>query len=562
VSAYLSAGAETALLWEGGLLQGANMSASLGSIERLDSPASAAGTNVRINTPGEGEAAPNCNTQNEVSMARFGNTLVAGWVDGGQCDKLIARTSNATVPERISISGYGYSSDGGNTWKDGTVLTPPDGEYLWGDPVLAAGPDGTFYYTTLLAQNIDEDPEPECCVIAVATSRDGANWSEPIKASGNRNPDALQDKPWIAVDSSGSPDPSSPQYNPDWGTVYLAWTEFDPAGEECPGITGWGCSVLFSRSEDSGITWTNPRKLSVEVKPGPFAFEVPGIGTQVAVGPEGEIYVVWIAFAPESTIWFTRSVDGGTNFSAPSRIAAPYTVGHPELCPRRPAVGSAPEELMDLIRVVLNGDIRVNNWPSLAVDVSDSPYRGRIYIALPHDQDRSFTTWPVYNADESDIAVISSADGGTTWSNVSDRPTDPAILEILNDDPTETDQFHPQVAVDSEGRVAVYWYDRRNDPANYMMEMYAAVSTDGGETFGPNFPVSDKPFPPSRTNPNTNWLANCYMGEYNAMVGADGEFLLAWGDNRDSVLFEIDGEELVYPDPNVYFDRIRIDTAT
>jgi hypothetical protein len=40
------------------------------------------------------------------------------------------------------------------------------------------------------------------------------------------------------------------------------------------------------------------------------------------------------------------------------------------------------------------------------------------------------------------------------------------------------------------------------------------------------------------------------MGEYNGMAAGDGEFLLAWGDNRDGP------DEM--PDPNVYFDRITL----
>ncbi len=506
------------------------------------------GVDVRINVPGDAdEEGPNCNIQNEVSLARWGDTLAAGWNDSSQCDRLIRRRQGLDDGNGISISGYGYSTDGGKTWIDGGLLTASPGTLLNGDPVLAAGPGGVFYYATLVTP-IGDGARLQ---IGVAKSGDGGRtWSLPVVAS--TNPAMEQDKPWLAVDTTSSPHR---------GTLYLTWTEFSSDDVN---------AVLFARSTDGGQTFSEPIKLSVPVKPPGHTEEeeLPGVGAQVAVGPDGEVYVGWVRtqFNLAREIWITRSFDGGATFEPPTYVGTAGVVGHwnnpvPGTVPLPPVVGCRTLGSPDATpRMVINGEMRMGNWLSMAVDTSGSsdppsphfnPYRGNVYLSVAHDPDPA--TQPPYG-DESDIAFLHSEDGGATWSNLKADEIVPHIKSPtappLNDDGSPTDQLHPQVAVDSEGRVAITWYDRRvSDPVNWEMEMYGAVSTDGGETFGSNFPISDDSFPPPRTQPNVSGFSGCYgMGEYNGMVGTDDGFVLAWGDTRD-------GTE-AFPDPNVYFDQI------
>ena len=502
------------------------------------------GIDVIVNAPGDAdEEGPNCNVQNEVSLARWGDNLVAGWNDGSQCQRLILRRSGQDDGLGLSVSGYGYSSDAGATWTDGGLLDPPAGASLEGDPVVAAGPSGVFYYATLYACASTPPcvgPE-ERLQVGVASSADGGrSWTLPVGASGGRE-GMDQDKPWIAVDATSSPHR---------GSVYVAWTEMRTA-------TGLPQAVLFARSLDGGKTFSDPIKLSTPVPLAGTVKEWPGFGTQIAVGPEGEIYVGWVEtqLNVARRIWFVRSLDGGNSFDPPTFVGEAGLVGHRhEACA---ALGADPgrydptnPQPPNWTRWVINGDIRIGNWLSMAVDVSPSPHRGNIYLAVPHDEAPQLN--PPYG-DESDIAFMYSKDGGASWTNVDSTDIRRPPTFIVNADETN-DQFHPQVAVDTAGRVAVSWYDRRSDPGNLFMDLFVGVSTDGGRTFGQELAVSDDTFPPSRTNPSTGGFGGCYMGEYNAMVGGDGEFLLAWGDNRD-------GSE-AHPDPNVYFDRVKLGAAT
>jgi Neuraminidase (sialidase) len=79
-----------------------------------------------------------------------------------------------------------------------------------------------------------------------------------------------------------------------------------------------------------------------------------------------------------------------------------------------------------------------------------------------------------------DILLTKSTNSGASWS----APV------VLNNDTGASDQFHPTLSVESNGaggdKVTVTWYDRRDDPANCLANVYGTVSTDGGATWAAN----------------------------------------------------------------------------
>ena len=526
--ASLSAAGELELLWTHapiGLF--GTESALVSSASECETPAEDG--DVRVNDPCQ-DLAPNCNTQNEVTIARSGLFVVAGWNDFGQlCEQRAQRT-------RISVSGYGYSVDGGATWTDGGTIQPQGAWATWnffGDPVLAAGPEGSFYYASLATDASGRS------IIAVERSADaGRSWLPPVDASPGRDEAAFQDKPWIVVDTTGSDDPEASDYNRHKGNIYVAWTEKSPEGER----------ILVSRSVDRGGSFSAPRAIVPN--------SIAPIGTQVAIGPHGEVYVTLLKV--QQDVFFTRSLDGGDSFETPRRIAEWDTrIGDPGDCawawPFDWLRQDKPENSRPTVpRRVLQGPIRVESWPTLAVDTTSSPYRGRIYLGI--------AVRPADSLDAADVYLLSSDDRGDTWAGGEYVGEQYEPSHRVNDDTGTTDQFHPQVAVGADGFVALSWYDRRlsDDPLreNWEIDVFGAISSDGGATFGPNFRISDESFPPPQTNVNTNGAAGCYMGEYNGMTAGPkpGEFLVAWGDNRD-------GPE-AHRDPNVYVDRIGVPIET
>jgi len=121
--------------------------------------------------------------------------------------------------------------------------------------------------------------------------------------------------------------------------------------------------------------------------------------------------------------------------------------------------------------------VRVYNYPVIAVDNSNGPYAGNLYLAM-------YTWAGTYLR----VQVIRSTDGGATWS----KPVPVAPASDTHD------QFFPAISVNPTGLVGVSWLDRRNDPANLSYQAFAAISTDGGKTF-PNTQLTT-----AFSNPDTN----------------------------------------------------------
>jgi hypothetical protein len=132
------------------------------------------------------------------------------------------------------------------------------------------------------------------------------------------------------------------------------------------------------------------------------------------------------------------------------------------------------------------------------------------------------------SGDETDIYLRYPTSRGTSWSWSSPQR--------VNDDtgPGTRTQFHPWVVVDqSSGKVAVCWYDSRDDSANAKVSLYATVSTDYFGTAPPrNFRVTS-----GQSEQNG-------YGEFKEYIGAaffQGYFFPVWTDNSNSIGNNPDG---------------------
>jgi hypothetical protein len=159
----------------------------------------------------------------------------------------------------------------------------------------------------------------------------------------------------------------------------------------------------------------------------------------------------------------------------------------------------------------------------MAADNSFTSTRGNVYVAYADNPP---------GADLADVFLVRSTNYGQSWSTP---------LKI-NDDITITDQWMPSISVDKNGKIFVSWYDSRNDPTNNLMtQLYGAVSTNGGTSFGPNYPISDVQF-----NPNSmavgqgNGEAN-YIGDYIGNSAVNGTGYAVWMDGRNSNLGSFTG---------------------
>lgn len=333
-----------------------------------------------------------------------------------------------------NINIYYYSFDGGNSWIEGKISSSEYG--VWGDPVLIFDPQGYAYYFHLSAPSREKWIDR---IVCQKSTDGGAAWSNPGTFMG-LNPPKKQDKEWACADPYKA------------GHIYVLWTQFDSYGSAKPQDSS---NIMFSRSTDGGESWSSALRINEhagDCRDSANTVE----GAVPCAGPNGEIYVSW---SGPLGIVFDKSTDGGITWLDNDIFVSSQYGGW---------------------KYEIEGIYRCNGLPVTACDISNSPYRGTIYINFSDAGNGD---------DDIDIFLIKSSDGGSTWGKV----------KRVNDDPFKNNkqQFMSWMCVDPlTGSVNVIYYDRRNYD-NTNTDVYLARSTDGGESFT-NIRISESPFEPDK----------------------------------------------------------------
>ncbi|UCG16444.1 MAG: hypothetical protein JSV19_00085, partial [Phycisphaerales bacterium] len=235
--------------------------------------------------------------------------------------------------------------------------------------------------------------------------------------------------------------------------IYASWNLFYSS-----------CSGDFTRSYDSGQTFL----------PCTYVPDSPYWGT-LAVGPDGELYVSGIGFTvAKSTTMQNQSLPAQWDFSTSVNLGGSMVA----------SAGPNP------------GGLLGQAW--IAVDHSGGPTRGNVYLLCSADPT---------GLDPLDVMFARSTNGGLTWS---------APVRV-NDDPVDNGawQWFATMSVAPNGRIDAVWNDTRNDPGGYDSELYYAFSTDAGQTWSVNEPLSP-PF-----DPHVGWPMQNKIGDYYDMVSDD-----------------------------------------
>lgn len=229
----------------------------------------------------------------------------------------------------------------------------------------------------------------------------------------------LEDKPWIAVDNSGT---SSD------GTVYATWSHF----EDCENILNLAilCNtdyIELAYSVDQGAHWSSPVRVSSPSQDGWVQ------GSTVAVGPDGKVYVAYEYSDPNSN--YTRWQYLTSASAQPSSFPTPVQVtpGFQEL--------------------TFSAYYRLDSFPALAIGPES-----QVYL--------TYADQPLSNAEIEFLSCDASLSCGS--------PTE------IN--ATSTGQeFFPAIAVDSSGVVHISWFDTRNSPTDTSnFDVYAAFNSGSG----------------------------------------------------------------------------------
>jgi len=349
-----------------------------------------------------------------------------------------------------------YSADAGKTW---TIAenTAPDDYRRSGDVSVAYDRQGHAFlcyiaFDKLGTENYWARGATRNGVFVRRSSDGGKTWDKDHVVVFAHNSDPripFEDKPYIVADTTRS------KYA---GNLYVGWTQWQLTKS----------IMLFSRSTDSGKTWSKPIEISTrEGLPRDDNGAVEGFTG--AVGADGTLYVSWCDI---TGIVLAVSRDGGRTFS-----------------PSRTVIQTGPSSFSPV------NVFRANGFPEIGID----PRSNKLYV-----------TWSDYTDGDIDVFAASSNDGGKTWS----RPV------RVNNDALHNgqDQFFQWLAVDPvDGSVNILFCDRRADPDNRKYIMVLARSTDGARTFQ-NYAWSTKPSDPT----------DVFMGDYTGIAALGGRVYGVW----------------------------------
>jgi hypothetical protein len=400
-------------------------------------------TNVQVNQlDSNSTTLDNDTTENEPSMAASGSTVVVGWNDSKQ----FAASGWGGV---TSITGYGFSVNGGASFTDAGQLSPPSGLVHLGDPALAV--DGSdFYFASLAVSSVFSLAGSRVAVAKSTSINPNVTFGTPVTIPGLLTTGSpFQDKELIAADG---------------GRVYVTWTEFASMSDQTP-------RVVFARSTSTtSLAFAAPIGLSP-----PDALNQ---GAMPVVAANGAVYVVWGRFVLSSgsitseSIRIVKSTDHGMTFANPDSLdpSPSKIVASPTPTPGNVNSGGIA--------------IRTRDFPYIAADrtAPGSPTRGNLYVVFQADPDGA-------GPDRSDIFFTRSTNGGKSWDSPRSISGGPAVT--IGGDTTTNDNFMPSISVSpTNGQITVLFYDRRNDttsadgdPPNTRIAVFKAVSSDAGLTW-------------------------------------------------------------------------------
>jgi hypothetical protein len=251
----------------------------------------------------------------------------------------VAHDSRFADGGAVTIS-VAWTRDAGASWHHKPVqgiTAATGGRYeRASDPVVDFGPDGTAYLSVLVF-------DVTTCPSAVAVLRSvdgGRTWSRPSYAHRSSSCDYSDDKNWLVVDRS----PASPHH----GRVYQFWTPFR---YDAGAFVGSPQAVRWS--DDRGRTWSDTHYVT--------GLDRSTQNSQPMIRPDGTVVDTYYDYGaggrvpdlapgarPESaqerlagpfaagpidpigTIYASTSRDGGSTWSAPTKVAddaGGYAVG-------------------------------------------------------------------------------------------------------------------------------------------------------------------------------------------------------------------------------------------
>jgi len=308
--------------------------------------------------------------------------------------------------------------------------------------------------------------------------------------TGTFNCPGTLDKPFIATDSN----PNSPNQD----TTYVYYTYFcnsSPCTDGTATIPAFGSAILVSRSPGPGQPFSAPALVSGTLTNTQFS--------DLVIDASGTPHIFFDDFTDSPTI----------NMWESTLTAGKWVVS------KKPVASFVYHGLLDL------------NWAfrdSGAAAPGCGIHGYQAYCAFSANQ---VAGGKLEGSPSVYLASISVKTGASKVVRVNS--------DAFND---LKEHFFAWATATPTGAVYVGWYDSRNDPFNTKVQYFVAKSTDGGNTFPVQVPVSDVAFDPCTGFPGCG-----FFGDYTQLVsGPDGVVHAAWSDTRDGASMQIWSETITW----------------
>lgn len=394
---------------------------------------------------------------------------------------------------------FSRSTDAGATWTDPQPVNTNASSDHGDDENPQVATDGTGVWLAVWASNdrlgvkvgnIGSDFD----ILYARSTDNGASWTDPAPLNANAGFDNMTDEsPQLATDRAGN-----------WVAVWRSAYDFH-------GAIGTDYDILFSRSSDNGVTWTDPALLNTNA-----ALDVRLDGLhQLATDGAGHWVAVWSStdnlggtIGSDHDILFARSSDDGMSWSDPNALNTSASVD---------------SNIIDFN-------------PSLATDE-----RGNWLAVWDSRDDLGGTI-----GHDVDILFSRSTDAGASWSDAAALNTNAAFNNGGN--------TSPDLATDGTGNWVALWqsFDDLDGSIGNNPGILYARSTNNGSTWTDPRPLDINPdvvnafdrFPQITSDGSGDWVAAWVSNDdLGGTIGFDSDILFA------RFQLPVDGRETICHNP-------------